>query len=514
MTLQELILGNIKSGQTAAIMDMGANTANSASNSVGSNSFKNILDRKIYTNQGNQNANKSRKGDYSDKSAETVAAGQKYKTYLEAQKAHVKPLKEKKSGSSQNKKADGAGVEKEDMAQEPINTVSLIAHILGVNTNELQKLLDETGIVLESAADVEGISENVSRLSQLLGLNDSQHKAMTQLLQMAQEALEALEDLQEDQTGTVVQIQDEALTATAEQLNQSEDEFEMFKIHELVEKLEMQIKSKLEELHEGLANDSQALEHSIKEALKPFINNASVKIQMPQETPEDVSIEVSGQTLSKEQSTQQKSLENSSRESKPEDTYRKGHEAGKAVLSPDNSQIQAAFAILEPNKTAQTSSTQIMFGKTVPVTPKEIINQIIEKTSVFITPEKSEMNIELKPDSLGKLSLKIASENGIITAKFIADSHQVKQVLESNMELLKDSLERQGMNVEGFSVSVRQDSQQSARHFNQMNGVNSSKKTGSSFTPAGIDVSREALYGSETVNSTYRWENSTINLTA
>ena len=63
---------------------------------------------------------------------------------------------------------------------------------------------------------------------------------------------------------------------------------------------------------------------------------------------------------------------------------------------------------------------------------------------MLLSGEKSEMVIDLKPDHLGKLALKIATERGIVVAKFIAENEQVKAALESNMNMLKESLEKQG----------------------------------------------------------------------
>ena len=89
---------------------------------------------------------------------------------------------------------------------------------------------------------------------------------------------------------------------------------------------------------------------------------------------------------------------------------------------------------------------------------KQVMDNIAMNARVIIGDDKSEMVMSLKPDSLGKLSLKVVSENGIINAEFIAENQQVKEILESNMQMLKDSLERQGIPLEGFSVSVGSES--------------------------------------------------------
>ena len=167
---------------------------------------------------------------------------------------------------------------------------------------------------------------------------------------------------------------------------------------------------------------------------------------------------------------------------------------------------------------AQKSEVQAATDKVdikIPIQPKEIINQIIEKAKVVITADKSEMMMDLKPESLGKLSLKVVTEQGIVMAKFVAESEQVKQILESNMQLLKDSLEKQGMSIQGFSVSVRQDSNSSSESWQN----SQTQRQASSLRPAagigrtGITAAVEAA-GSVSGNNPYNLGSSTINITA
>ena len=85
---------------------------------------------------------------------------------------------------------------------------------------------------------------------------------------------------------------------------------------------------------------------------------------------------------------------------------------------------------------------------------REILNQIFDKIKVDIRPGVSEIKMNLKPESLGEVSLRIASENGIITAHFVAESQRVKEIIESNFNQLRDSLSEQGVNISELSVSV------------------------------------------------------------
>jgi len=86
----------------------------------------------------------------------------------------------------------------------------------------------------------------------------------------------------------------------------------------------------------------------------------------------------------------------------------------------------------------------------------EIINQIVKKAEVIVTGANSEMKLQLEPENLGKLTLKVAVERGLITAKFVVESYEVKQALESNFNELKDLLQDKGLDIQNINVSVGQ----------------------------------------------------------
>jgi len=190
-----------------------------------------------------------------------------------------------------------------------------------------------------------------------------------------------------------------------------------------------------------------------------------------------------------------------------------GSEGSDSVKTPGheafNSGNMINFAQRLENKITET----VKQNKAESMPRNEIISQVVEKAKVVLTGEKSEMAMDLKPDSLGKLSLKIVTEHGIVTAKFIAESQQVKQILEANMQLLKDSLEKQGMSVQNFSVSV---GQQSSRGSDGDNASDEGRRTSLkrmrlTAESTGDYVDMQAV--SNALNL-YNWGESKINITA
>ncbi|MCG8402500.1 MAG: flagellar hook-length control protein FliK, partial [Firmicutes bacterium] len=165
----------------------------------------------------------------------------------------------------------------------------------------------------------------------------------------------------------------------------------------------------------------------------------------------------------------------------------------------------------QPLKTPAAAET-VTQNREAHVPKQEIINQVIDRAKVVLNGEKSEMVIDLKPDHLGRLSLKVVTEHGMVAAKIVAENQQVKQVLESNMQLLKDSLEKQGMVIQGFSVSVRDDSSKSLFGRDAWGQQRKGNTPGAPY-PGGVLSASELTDSTERINP-YYWSGSSINLTA
>lgn len=123
---------------------------------------------------------------------------------------------------------------------------------------------------------------------------------------------------------------------------------------------------------------------------------------------------------------------------------------------------QEVFSIADIN----TNSNTKVFNASLPKTQvlrninsTDVINQIMENVKVSAKTGVSEVKIILKPEQLGDVSLKIATQNGIVTAQFIAENQKVKEIIESNFNQLRDMLSEQGVNVGALEVNVSSDSQ-------------------------------------------------------
>jgi flagellar hook-length control protein FliK len=89
------------------------------------------------------------------------------------------------------------------------------------------------------------------------------------------------------------------------------------------------------------------------------------------------------------------------------------------------------------------------------VDPEKFMEQVVRKAEVMIKQNSSQIRIQLHPEFLGKMTIKLVLEDGLLTARFITENHQVKHLLESNLNSLRQSLESQGIRVEKTEVNVQ-----------------------------------------------------------
>ena len=87
-----------------------------------------------------------------------------------------------------------------------------------------------------------------------------------------------------------------------------------------------------------------------------------------------------------------------------------------------------------------------------------VIDQIINRLSIRSNGSQSEVKIQLDPPSLGRVRMNIITSGDGVRTLIVAENQAVKQVIESNLSQLRDSMLSQGLKLDGFSVFVGGDS--------------------------------------------------------
>lgn len=85
---------------------------------------------------------------------------------------------------------------------------------------------------------------------------------------------------------------------------------------------------------------------------------------------------------------------------------------------------------------------------------REIVMRVVDAIKVNLSPDKTSIELSLSPQSLGKISLYITSRDGNLTARIATENEVTKQALESQLEMLKETIAEQGIKVEAIEVSV------------------------------------------------------------
>ncbi len=97
----------------------------------------------------------------------------------------------------------------------------------------------------------------------------------------------------------------------------------------------------------------------------------------------------------------------------------------------------------------------------------EAIPELAERMQAVMTTERSEVRIQLKPEHLGELKIRVAVEQGVVSAEFVAESQAVKSLIEANLPELRSALQDMGSTVSELAVYVGGHEQPSEQRHHQ-----------------------------------------------
>ncbi len=83
-----------------------------------------------------------------------------------------------------------------------------------------------------------------------------------------------------------------------------------------------------------------------------------------------------------------------------------------------------------------------------------IVNQVIEQIKLRVTEDVTSMELQLTPEALGKINLQVSAKDGVVTAQITTETLIAKEAIESQVALLKENLNEQGVKVEAVEVTV------------------------------------------------------------
>jgi flagellar hook-length control protein FliK len=138
------------------------------------------------------------------------------------------------------------------------------------------------------------------------------------------------------------------------------------------------------------------------------------------------------------------SLEGEASIGKKSDKIAKSEEKGDDALS-----LKAA-ALFKPDGVQKSEKLEA---------PREPVSvQVVRQTQEAMGKGRTEIRIQLDPEHLGGMTLKVVSHNGLVTASIHADNPQTKDLIEGQLAGLRHQFSEQGIKFDRVEVSTRNDS--------------------------------------------------------
>lgn len=88
------------------------------------------------------------------------------------------------------------------------------------------------------------------------------------------------------------------------------------------------------------------------------------------------------------------------------------------------------------------------------ITARDIVYQVVNDIKVSLSPEGNTIEVSLTPESLGKVNVSVTSKDGVVTARFSTDNQVSKEAIESQLQILKETIEERGFKVDAIEVAV------------------------------------------------------------
>jgi len=532
MTAQTLYMpGFVTKAYTASFEEKGLKSLNGGS----CDWFKELLDRASYrtdTSDGIPAKDYKTQVRHRDQDV-NVDSGRRFKSYREVSLNSRYETKQVSNGNAARMEENEGTAEPDDSEKKKAEAaVESLARILGIGNQELIKLMKLAGIAPEDVTDASKAGEVAGKLAALTGLTKEEEHALFEVINRVSTAIKEQMRLQNNKAlyGDADDGQGGDLSLPGDALQQNGDNIEVEvmtdrNLQELMAEFKLKLQLMRQKLHENPQEFTSDVAGVVSEVMGEAEASAGEMNKAVPGTRQEYmnadANQVAGEVKGERESMQDESSTDAGMDDGGafdgffmEELAAAGPEAenSNGIETSEYGRFYLSNITASQQDKAVAAGSVASSRQEIYVPKSEIISQVVEKAKVILDGEKSEMVMSLKPDSLGKLSLKIVTEHGMVTAKFIAESQQVKQILEANMQILKDLLEKQGMSIQGFSVYV---GHQASYGNNGSKDRSETGKTGAlqSVYTAGnaaeileIPVIRHGM-------NPYGWEDSKINLT-
>ncbi len=326
-----------------------------------------------------------------------------------------------------------------------------IASFLGITVEQLQTQMQEMGISEESLNSLQGIREMVVQLADLSSeldlLNlDGVKELFANVDNLLNMDSEGLEQFVKQNPELLEKI--EMLTQNAEQITAEVST-------EVDEEVVVETTVKNQEVVTETGVKNQEVEQTSEETVQTQVGTTAVDGDevVNQEEPANRVLEAMKDTNAEAINLEAGMKDAQSQTGSQTSNGQTGSNQGGNTENSNNVVNNIMFA-QDAKSQATTFNTIVNNKMTANVNTADVINQIVEKMKFSINGDTSEVRIHLRPEHLGDVTLKIATHNGVVTAEFLAESEQVKALIEANFQDLQETLRQKGIEVSEFTTSL------------------------------------------------------------
>lgn len=220
--------------------------------------------------------------------------------------------------------------------------------------------------------------------------------------------------------------------------------------------------------------------------------------------------------------SQEDASQNASQESSSDDMAGQGGSQGTQYTVRTAADTQGT---IQPMTTTEFAGQLVQATETTEAVPEtnmqqmvDIVNQVVERIHTHVQEDTTTMQLQLNPESLGKVLLSVSNKNGVMTASFTVQTNEAREALENQMFVLRENLEQKNLKVESVEVSVSdfdfsQNSQMDAQDqkgYEQGNG----RRAPMQFEEAEEETAEEPVQPGKAQNSAMQMSGSNIDYTA
>ena len=334
--------------------------------------------------------------------------------------------------------SENVEMQEEMVAEEFVDAVEqkikeLIKSVLDVEESELENIMDELGLTYLQLLDPANLQKLVMEVNGAVELTDflTNENMLAQFTELTQ----SFEEI--DWKALTGMEKQDFLNFLEESVNQND----------LAETANSSVEVSVNDMENPLGKNPEDVLQNVSDV---EVQNLDDGVEY---SPTDSKSEVQGNAVSDIKVVAKDTMENlSGQELFQSEGGMQNGILHQSVENVDNSQSVTVMNFVE-------NLTQAVATENVSATSHiqqmiDIVHQVVERIQTTIQSETTTMEMQLNPESLGKVLLTVSDKNGVMTANFTVQTDEAREALESQLQVLRENLEQKNLKVESVEVSV------------------------------------------------------------